>query len=173
MGKNEDHAIVLKETDNIVEAEAELYVHYLSEGLDKNEAYLKIKPQHKDKNPKDLNAIRYRYEQGKVVKSKLKRLSAEIYLCFQNQNLQALQKQYEIGMGKHGGSLKTQADALHQFIQNTSNPYTRVTEETENKIVNENRQLLDSISNLFDSIGKQVTQTPEEILEVQINETSD
>ena len=166
-----DKEIVVKNHKDAMEIEAELYVHYISEGMPKNEAYTKIKPQHVGKSSELLNNLRYRYEQGKAVKSKLKRLSAEIHLCFQNQNLQALQKQYEIGMGKHGGSLKTQADALHQFIQNTSNPHTKISEDTEHKIVNENKQLLDSISNLFDSIGKQVNpQTPEEILEIQINE---
>lgn len=147
---------------------ANLYVFYLSEGMSKTEAYLKVHPQHEDKGIETINSLRYAYEQSKYVKDKLVRLNTETYLLYQNEHFKALRKQYEIGMGLHGGSLKTQADALHQFIGNTMSPNSKV-EETTDKIVNEQQELLRSITKMFDNIGKEFD-NQEVVLDTEVYE---
>jgi len=137
-----------------IEKKANLYIYFITEGYSKKEAFLKLHPKHVDSE--HLGQLIYGFENNKFVKARLKMFQTDNGIFWFSERNLALKKQYEIGMGLHGGSLKTQADALNQFITNTQLPQdkSRLEELQENESLNKSN-LLKSIKNVFDNLGKE------------------
>ena len=110
-----------------------------------------------------MNQSRYSFENNKYVKAKLKMFQTELGIVFFSERMKALNREFEIGMGLHGGSLKTQADALNQFINNTQLPQDKSKlEELKEKELQEKSLLLKGITEVFNKLGK------EDIQEVEV-----
>lgn len=151
--------------DIAFDKKATLYVFYLQQGIERKEAFLKLHPQHRD-NP-NVNQLRYNFENNKYVKTKLKMFHSEIGLVFFSKRMEALNREFEIGMGVHGGSLKTQADALNQFINNTQLPQEKSKlEELKEKELEEKSKLLQGITEVFNKLGQ------EQVEDVEVINTS-
>jgi len=75
-----------------------------------------------------------------------------MHRLFHDKHIKALHEQFNLGMTAR--SEKVRADALHQFIQNTRNPLVGKPTDQDIAMVSESRQLLDSITNAFNSERK-------------------
>lgn len=163
--KKQIHELV--SSDKItMEKKANLFMYYVNEGYTNKEAYLKLHPQHLD-NP-NSGQLAYSFTQNKQIKAKMKMLHTETGFLMFDKRLKALNREFEIGMGVHGGSLKTQADALNQFINNTELPQDKSRlEELQEKELEEKSKMLKSIQEVFNNLGSENIQDVEVIEELK------
>jgi len=134
------------------------YARRISSGATKVEAYCKILGMNWDIVGTDdvfkkwLNTRLWRYEQLEIVVKEIEYVQLSMHRLFHDKHIKALHEQFNLGMTAR--SEKVRADALHQFIQNTRNPLVGKPTDQDIAMVSESRQLLDSITNAFNSVRK-------------------
>ena len=134
------------------------YARRISNGATKAEAYCKVLGIDWSIVGKDdvfkrwLNTRLWRYEQLEIVVKEIEYVQLSMHRLFHDKHIKALHEQFNLGMTAR--SEKVRADALHQFIQNTRNPLVGKPTDQDIAMVSESRQLLDSITNAFNSVRK-------------------
>jgi hypothetical protein len=96
-----------------------------------------------------MNVVNRYFASNEVTRG-VGKLQMRIHSEFSAQHIRALREQFSLGMTAR--SEKVRADALHQFIQNTRNPYLPSASNEDMQQARNNRQLLDAISQAFNKV---------------------
>lgn len=135
---------------------AETFVfHHLMEEMSKMNAFCLAFGLDYEKLTPEIDYDRYnrvyrvinRYFASATVQREVTRFQSKIHSEFATMHVRALREQYSLGMSAR--SEKVRADALHQFIQNTRNPYLPTASNEDMQQARGNRQLLDTIASAF------------------------
>lgn len=139
------------------------FVSLLEEGNSATKAYVKVFGSIEGEARTTTAVKASRYKKDELVKKYIDRSYRDKYMYFADKHFMALEAQFDLAM--NANSEKVRADALHQFISNTSKPLK--TEEEADAALTANRVLLDKITDVFISMGNANNGSKEEYVEIE------